>query len=82
MIIPIRCMNCGHILADVWLWFLREVVRRRAEQGLTGSAGTPMYMDGTSVPVTAEKQVMDELGIDRYCCRKHFLTQVDLATKV
>jgi hypothetical protein len=82
MIIPIRCMNCGHPLADLWLWYQLEVARRRAEQGLGGTAGTPMYMDGTSVPVTAEKQVLDELGRDRYCCRSQFLTHVDLATKV
>ena len=41
-----------------------------------------MYMDGTSIPVTAEKQVLDELGLDRYCCRSKLLTHVDLATKV
>jgi DNA-directed RNA polymerase subunit N (RpoN/RPB10) len=82
MIIPIRCMNCGHTLADIWLWYQREVIRIRAEQGLGGAAGTPMYMDGTSIPVTAEKQVLDELGLDRYCCRSKLLTHVDLATKV
>jgi DNA-directed RNA polymerase subunit N (RpoN/RPB10) len=82
MIIPIRCMNCGHTLADIWLWYQREVIRIRAEQGLGGSAGTPMYMDGTSIPKTAEKQVLDELGLDRYCCRSKLLTHVDLSTKV
>lgn len=75
-------MNCGHPLADLWLWFQKEVARLRAEQGLGNTAGTPMYMDGTSVPVTAEKQAMETLGLGRYCCRKHLLTHVDQTTKV
>jgi len=82
MIIPIRCMNCGHPLADLWLWFQKEVARLRDEQGLGNTAGTPMYMDGISVPVTAEAQAMKTLGLDRYCCRKHILTHVDQTTKV
>ena len=24
------------------------------------------------------KEVLDELGVKRYCCRKHFITHVDL----
>jgi len=81
MIIPIRCMNCGHILADKWRWYQRRVKELQGAAGLAIS-GTPMYMDGTTVPVTAEKTALDELGLKRYCCRKHMLTHVDLAIKV
>ena len=27
-------------------------------------------------------EVLDELGVDRYCCRKHFLTHVDFFDEV
>ena len=30
----------------------------------------------------AAKKVLDELGIERYCCRALFLTHVDLLKKV
>ena len=80
MIIPIRCMNSGMTLADKWRWFQRRVAELRKEMGTNTTS--PMYMDGTSVPVTAERQALKELGLDRYCCRKHLLTNVDLIDKV
>jgi DNA-directed RNA polymerase I, II, and III subunit RPABC5 len=77
MIIPIRCMNCGKCLAELWRYYQAEVAKLRG-----GAGSTPMYMDGTSAPVTPEGQVLDKLGLTRYCCRKHMLTQVDLIEKV
>jgi DNA-directed RNA polymerase I, II, and III subunit RPABC5 len=73
-------MNCGMTLADKWRWFQRRVAELRREMGT--NLTSPMYMDGTSVPVTAERQALKELGLDRYCCRKHLLTNVDLIDKV
>jgi DNA-directed RNA polymerase I, II, and III subunit RPABC5 len=81
MIIPIRCMNCGGALANMWRWFQRRVAELNKQMGNTNATG-PAYMDGTSVPVTAERQAMEELGLTRYCCRKHFLTNRDLIDKV
>jgi DNA-directed RNA polymerase I, II, and III subunit RPABC5 len=77
MIIPIRCMNCGKILADKWRWYQTELKRIKGEQ-----SETPYYMDGTTVPDTPERQLLDTLGLNRYCCRKHFLTQKDLMDKI
>lgn len=75
MIIPIRCMNCGNILADKWLFYQQKVKEMR------GSTN-PIYMDGKSIPDTAELKVLNHLGLKRYCCRKHMLTHVDLIDKI
>ena len=81
MIIPVVCMNCGFDLADKWRYYQREVARRKVAQGK--SAKQPIYIDGTQLPdTTAERQVCDELGITRYCCRKVMLTHRDLIDKV
>lgn len=77
MIIPIRCMNCGNILADKWLYYQKRVKEIRGVNKLT-----PIYMDGTSVPDTVENRVLNELELKRYCCRKHMLTHVDLIDKI
>jgi len=53
---------------------LKEMKGENAEQKL--------YFDGTSIPETPEKKIMDALGVLRPCCRKHFLTQVDLIEKI
>jgi DNA-directed RNA polymerase I, II, and III subunit RPABC5 len=74
-------MNCGLTLADKWRWYQRRVTELRREMGIANTM-SPMYMDGTSVPVTPERQAMKELGLDRNCCRKHMLTNVDLIDKV
>lgn len=79
MIIPIRCMNCGNVLADKWLFYQQEVKRLRGNS----NKNQPIYMDGSKpVPDTPEGQVLDYLKLKRYCCRKHMLTHVDLLDKI
>ena len=77
MIIPIRCMNCGNVLADKWLYYQEKVKELRGTTKVS-----PIYMDGKSVPDTAELKVLNKLGLKRYCCRKHMLTHVDLIDKI
>ena len=77
MIIPVRCMRCGKLIADQWRYYqakLREFKGEKSEQKL--------YFDGNSIPETPEKKVLDSLGLTRSCCRSHFLTQVDLIDKI
>ena len=79
MIIPIRCMNCGFVLADKYRWYQKRVYDLRMQSGLPDA---PMILDGAKIPDTPEKKAMDELGITRQCCRKHFLTHRDLIEKI
>jgi len=69
-------MNCGHILADKWIFYRKEVEKVR------GSKMEPIYMDGKTIPDTVELKVLNHLGLTRYCCRKHMLTHVDLIDKI
>lgn len=75
MIIPIRCMSCGNPIADKWSYYKKELAKRqgRGEDRLT--------IDGTQIPKTLELELMNRLGFKRPCCRKHFLTHVDLMEK-
>ena len=76
MIIPIRCMNCGNVLADKWVYYQQQIkIHRKNNQEIE-------YMDGTTVPNTVEFQILNALGLNRYCCRKHMLTHVDLLEKI
>jgi DNA-directed RNA polymerase I, II, and III subunit RPABC5 len=79
MIIPIRCMNCGFVLADKYRWYQSRVSELRVQRGLPDA---PMVLDGAKLPDTPEKTAMDELGISRQCCRKHLLTHRDLIEKI
>ena len=76
MIIPIRCMSCGNTIADKWNSYKTQITKIR------GRAEERFYMDGTQIPHTAEMEIMTKLGLKRPCCRKHFLTHVELMEKI
>lgn len=77
MIIPVRCMNCGKLLADKWRFYEQKRKEARMDKD-----ENKVYFDGSSLPETPEKKILDALGLKRQCCRKHFLTQVDLIDKI
>ena len=78
MIIPIRCMSCGKVLADKWRYYQEEVKKLKKDSDSVDR----YYFDGKTIPNTAEKTIMDSLQFKRPCCRKHFLTQVDLLDRI
>jgi hypothetical protein len=39
-------------------------------------------MDGSQIPQTKELEIMTVLKLKRACCRKQFLTHVDLMEKI
>jgi DNA-directed RNA polymerase I, II, and III subunit RPABC5 len=80
MIIPIRCMSCGKVISDKWIRYQEELEQRRSATGLTG--GERHTMDGTAIPKTIEYELLEKYGMKRWCCRKHFLTHVDLMSKI
>jgi DNA-directed RNA polymerase I, II, and III subunit RPABC5 len=73
MIIPIRCVSCNDVIAGKWLLYVKRVDEYRQQTG----AKEIEYMTKT-IEKTAEGRAMDDLKITRQCCRRHFLTNVDL----
>lgn len=73
MIIPIRCVSCNNIIAGKYLAYLDIVDKNRKKEGKTEME----YLTSTTTK-TAEGKALDELGMYRPCCRRHFLTHVDL----
>ena len=73
MIIPIRCVSCNNIIAGKYLTYLKLVEELRRKTGKTEME----YLTVTTEK-TAEGLALDELNLKRTCCRRHFLTHVDL----
>lgn len=69
MPIPVRCMNCGNVLADIWRYY-----ERRTKELRGGQSATLLILDETKLHKTPEGEVLNELGLNRYCCRKELLT--------
>jgi DNA-directed RNA polymerase I, II, and III subunit RPABC5 len=73
MIFPIRCVSCNNVIAGKYLAYLERVKELRRETGKTDME----YLTATTTK-TAEGKALDDLKIIRPCCRRHFLTHVDL----
>ena len=66
VIIPIRCFTCGKIVSDAY----QDYKIRYAEYQKAVKAGEK--------PKETPKQILDDLGVERYCCRRMILTHIDL----
>ena len=76
MIIPVKCFTCGTVLADKYRYYQQEVRRIKTSKGL--STEKVVYLTKTNVEKTAEGEVLDTLGLNNVCCRRHVLTHVDI----
>jgi DNA-directed RNA polymerase subunit N (RpoN/RPB10) len=76
MLIPIRCVSCNNILAGKWEKYLDLVKEYKKKDGRP--AGDSLTYLTQTTTKTAEGKALDELGLDRMCCRRHMLTHVDL----
>jgi len=65
------------MIADKWRGYQKALKNLKG----TVAAEQRVYFDGTKIPETPEKKVLDMLNINT-CCRTHFLTQVDLIDKI
>jgi len=87
MIIPIRCYTCGKMLADKYEYYKKELIRKRLafkNDNETNSNKDPLMIDISveDVVKTPAGEIMDELGLDRICCRKVMLTSIDIIDEI
>jgi DNA-directed RNA polymerase I, II, and III subunit RPABC5 len=84
MIIPIRCVTCGKVLADKWLAYEKAVKEHLAEEKgpqkekekERKKVKDKQLHENFSNPFRGE--IMDSLGLTKLCCRRHMLGHVDL----
>ena len=76
MIIPVKCFTCGHVLADKYQFYKREVNKKKVNKNM--EINKVQYFTEEYVDKSEEGQVLDELGLTKYCCRRHFLCHTDI----
>ena len=78
MIIPIRCVTCNKMIADKWIKY-QQLIKTEGE-GKTKSMISIHVKDyATDSP---ELAAFKQLGITRYCCRRHLLSHIDLIDEI
>jgi len=76
MIIPIKCFTCGKVLADKYLYYCQRVNEKKTALGM--DKDDVIYMTKNNIKKTPEGEVMDELNLNKICCRRHMLTHIDI----
>lgn len=66
VIIPVRCFTCGKVIAPLY----NEYKKRYEEY--------KKVLDAGEKPKETPEKILDDLGIDRYCCRRMIISHVDL----
>jgi DNA-directed RNA polymerase I, II, and III subunit RPABC5 len=81
MIIPVKCVTCGKVLANKYRYYLEKVRQRKSAIMQTEDSAVLMrtvYLTKENTKKTAEGEVLDDLGLMDPCCRRHMLTHVDI----
>ena len=76
MIIPVKCFTCGNVLADKYLYYVKEVRKIKISKGL--NTEEVIYLDNKNLKKTPEGVVLDKIHLTKMCCRRHMLTHVDI----
>lgn len=76
MIIPVKCFTCGKVLADKHRYYLELVRQKKTAQGL--DLAETIYLTEENKDKTIEGEVLDSIGLNNMCCRRHMLTHVDI----
>ena len=76
MLIPVKCFTCGKVLGDKYRYYIREVEKKKIDKDL--KVNKVVYLNKDMIDKTPEGEVLDELKLNKYCCRRHMLTHVDI----
>lgn len=76
MIIPVKCFTCGKVLANKYRYYQIEIKKIKISKSL--EVDKIIYLTEDNINKTAEGEVLDILGLNKYCCRRHMLTHVDI----
>ncbi len=89
MLIPVRCFTCNKVLGHLWDPYLKKVQKHYNELEKNKKEEERLIsfkLEETSANQiknkTFEGQILDEMGLNKYCCRTIMISTVDLTTKV
>jgi DNA-directed RNA polymerase subunit N (RpoN/RPB10) len=82
MLIPVRCFTCGTPVGDKWKFFVKEMnAKKNGSNEKVNSELDIEYIDikdDGSIKKSVEGEILDELELHKYCCRRMFLGNVQL----
>ena len=76
MIIHVKCFTCGKVIGDKYRYYLAEVKKKKMSEEMKNDR--VIYLTQEFRDKTPEGMVLDELKLKKMCCRRHFLSHVDI----
>lgn len=68
--LPIKCFTCGNVLADKYNYYTNKISEKKNLE--------VTYATKNDFTKTTEGKILDDLGLNNICCRRHILTHVEL----
>ena len=78
MIIPIRCFTCNKVIANLWEEYLNRIQMASLNEDIANNPKQRFVNIETFENKTVEGKILDEMGLNKYCCRRMLLAHVDL----
>ena len=82
MIIPIRCFTCNKVIGHLWEEYLNKLQLVYLEEDIINKKKNRFVDIEQIESKTTEGKALDEMGLNKYCCRRMILAHVDLCDKV
>ena len=82
MIIPIRCFTCNKVIADLWDEYLNKIQMSYIDEDIKNNRKKRFIDIEELENKTIEGKILDEMKLNRYCCRRMMLSHVDLCDKI
>lgn len=82
MLIPVRCFTCGKVLGDKWEYYEKKSNDLKNEQKEHDSVSPIDKRNIAFYEQYGTKNILDDLGLVRLCCRRHMLGHVDLIENI
>lgn len=84
MIIPIQCFTCGKQIGHLWEKYLEKLQEEYdGKENLKKAVILKTdVVDMIKNNQSVEDKTLNELGLKRYCCRRMFVTHVDICEKI
>ena len=78
MIIPIRCFTCNRVLASKYKTY-KEIISKNVKKENIISGDPNIDISKQNI----YQEAFEKIGIaDRYCCKRHMLSHIDLIQKI
>jgi DNA-directed RNA polymerase I, II, and III subunit RPABC5 len=69
------------VIADKYRYYVEQVRKKKLAKKMNGESidvDKVLYLTKEFVEKTPEGEVLDDLNMNKMCCRRHFLTHVDI----